>query len=157
MTRITLREIREFTPKDRPTIIVTTDGYVDRWFVNWRIGRYYLPRQDFWILYNNPASKHVDHIRRDQVLEVRAAPVTAEVHDGKRGVPIDSPLELPIFSEGRILWLIEPGSAFHKEVAAVQKLGGGQYVFYSDITPESPPFVVEGLKIVPTSLTNGLQ
>src|SRR5262249_18725353 len=46
MTRITLREIQEFTPKDRPTIIVTTDDYVDRWFVNWRIGRYYLPKRD---------------------------------------------------------------------------------------------------------------
>jgi hypothetical protein len=133
MTRITLKEIQTFTPKDRPAIVVTTDGYVDRWFVNWRIGRYYLPKQDFWVLYNNSLTKHVDHIRRDQVLEARGS------------------LEIPIFREGRILWLMEPGSAFHKEVAAVQKLTGGQYVFYSDITPQSPAFSVDGMKIVPTS------
>jgi hypothetical protein len=52
---------------------------------------------------------------------------------------------------------VEPDSAFHKEVAAAQKLSGGQYVFYSDITRESAPFIVAGVKIVPTSLTDGLQ
>ena len=141
MTRITLRELREFTPKDRPAIILSTDAYVDRWFMNWRIGRYYLPQQDFWILYNNSIPKRIDHVRRDRVLEAREG----------------ATLELPIFREGRILWLMEPGSAFHRQVAAAQKLSGGQYVFYSDITPESPPFLVDGFKIVPTSLTNGLQ
>ncbi len=79
--------------------------------------------------------KHAEHIRRDQVLEVRGA----------------ASLEIPIFREGRILWLIEPDSAFHKQVAAVQKLSGGQYVFYSDISRDSSPFVVDGVKIVPTS------
>src|SRR5438105_7313859 len=40
-------EIEEFTPKDRSSIIISTDSYVDNWFMNWRIGRYYLPQQDF--------------------------------------------------------------------------------------------------------------
>jgi hypothetical protein len=135
MTRLTLQEIAEFTPKDRPAVIISTDGYVDRWFMNWRIGRYYLPKQDFWILYNNSTPKHVEHIRRDHVLEARGTPS----------------LEIPIFREGRILWLVEPGSAFHKDVAGVQKLSGGKYVFYSDITPESSPFMVDGIRIVPVS------
>jgi Dolichyl-phosphate-mannose-protein mannosyltransferase len=135
MTRLTLQEIAEFTPKDRPAIIISTDGYVDHWFVNWRIGRYYLPKQDFWILYNTSPLKHVEHIRRDKVLET----------GGTR------PLEIPIFREGRILWLVEPGSKFHKEVAAVQNLSGGKYVFYSDITAESSSFMIDGFQIVPTS------
>jgi hypothetical protein len=135
MTRVTLNEIAEFTPKDRPAIIISTDGYVDRWFVNWRIVRYYLPRQDSWILYNSSTSKHIEHIRRDRVLEARGTP----------------PLEIPIFREGRILWLVEPGSTVHKQVAAVQNLSGGKYVFYSDITPESSSFTIDGVRIVPKS------
>src|SRR5262249_21824085 len=58
-TGSTLAEIREFTPKDRPSIIVTTNMYVSQWFMNWRIGRYYLPSQDFWILYNDTAKKRI--------------------------------------------------------------------------------------------------
>jgi hypothetical protein len=135
MTRITLKEIEEFTPKDRPAIIISTDGYVDRWFVNWRIGRYYLPTQDFWILYNETVPARVERIRRDRVLEASNT----------------SPLEIRIFREGRILWLLEPDSVFHKQVGAVQKLSGGKYVFYSDITPKSASFVIDGVKIVPTS------
>jgi hypothetical protein len=135
MTRNTLKEIEEFTPKDRPAIIVSTDGYVDRWFVNWRIGRYYLPKQDFWILYSKSVPKHVEHIRRNLLLEANSA----------------VPLEIPVFREGRILWLLEPDSAFHKELGTVQKLSGGKYVFYSDITRESAPFTIEGVKIVPSS------
>jgi hypothetical protein len=49
------------------------------------------------------------------------------------------------------LWLLEADSAFHKKVAEVQKLSGGKLVFYSDITPESSSFMIEGVKIVPTS------
>src|SRR5439155_22802846 len=114
------------------SLIITTDAYVDQWFMNWRIGRYYLPEQDFWILQNNTKPNRVDRVRRDLVLESR-----------------ETPLEIPIFREGRILWLIEPGSAFHKHIAAVQNLTGGKYVFYSDITPDSPPFTIDGVQIIP--------
>lgn len=131
-TRSTLKEIQNFVPKDRPSLIITTDAYVDQWFMNWRIGRYYLPEQDFWILQNNTKPNRVDRVRRDLVLESR-----------------ETPLEIPIFREGRILWLIEPGSAFHKHIAAVQNLMGGKYVFYSDITPDSPPFTIDGVQIIP--------
>jgi len=133
-TGATLREIQNFAPKDRPSVIITTDAYVDQWFMNWRIGRYYLPEQDFWILHNDTNPKRVERVRRDLVLESREAPV-----------------EIRIFREGRILWLIEPDSAFHKQVAAVQKLMGGKYVSYSDITGDSPPFTIDGIQIVPKS------
>jgi len=133
ITRTTLKEIEEFTPKDRPSIIISTNTPVDQWFMNWRIGRYYLPEMDFWILYNNTVPKRVEHIRRDLVLEARDT----------------APLEIPIFREGRVLWLIEPDSAFHKQLAASQKLMGGKYVFYSDITRESLPYTIDGVTIVP--------
>src|SRR4029077_6616299 len=68
ITRGTLNEIEEFTPKDRPSIIISTDTYVDQWFMNWRIGRYYRPKQDFVILYNNAPKKRLEHIRRDVLL-----------------------------------------------------------------------------------------
>ena len=134
MTKTTLNEIEEFTPKDRPSVIISTDGYVDRFFMNWRIGRYYLPNRDFWIFYNDSKPRRVERIRRDRRLESRET----------------SPLEIQLFHEGRILWLIEPGSAFHKQVASVQTLNGGRRIFYSDITRESAPFIIDGVKIIPT-------
>ena len=129
---MTLKEIEEFTPKDRSSIIISTDSYVDNWFMNWRIGRYYLPQQDFWILYNNASPKRAERIRRDQSLEKRET----------------APLKIP-FREGRILWLIEPDSAFQKQLAAATKIMSGKYIFYSDISHDSAPFAVDGFEIVP--------
>jgi hypothetical protein len=134
VTRTTLDEIERFTPKDRPSIIITTDTYVTQWFMNWRIGRYYLPDHEFWILYNNLSKKRAERIRRDALLELREI----------------APLRVPVFQEGRILWLIEPGSSIHQQLAAAQKLEGGKYVFYSDITKESAPFRIDEFEIVPS-------
>src|SRR6266516_3225211 len=132
ITRTTLKEIEQFTPTDRPSVIITTDGYVNQWFMNWRIGRYYLPKEDFWILYDGE-KRRVEHIRHNVLIEMR-----------------DSiPLRVPIFREGRILWLIEPDSAFHKQLANVQKLRGGKFVFYSDVTPDSPSFGIGEFEILP--------
>src|SRR5262249_27256698 len=55
VTRTSLKEIREFTATDRPSVIITTDANGDQWFMHWQIGRYYLPAQDFWVLYNGAA------------------------------------------------------------------------------------------------------
>jgi Dolichyl-phosphate-mannose-protein mannosyltransferase len=134
ITNATLNEIRQFTPKDRPSMIISTNTYTKQWFMNWRIGRYYLPSQDFWILYNDLAKKRAERVRRDAVVDLREI----------------EPLRLPIFQEGRILWLIEPGSAIHKELAATQKLLGGKYVLYSDVTKDSPPFRIDDFEIVPS-------
>jgi hypothetical protein len=136
VTRTTLEEIARFTPKDRPSVVLSTNTFVKEWFMNWRIGRYYLPNSDFWILYENQPIKRAERIRRDSRLEVRETP----------------PLRIPVFNEGRILWVLEPGSEIQKRVAETQKLEGGRYVFYSDITKESPPFRVDDFEIVPSLL-----
>lgn len=134
ITRVSLREIEQFTPKDRPSVIVSTNTYVSQWFMNWRIGRYYLPDRDMWILYNELKEGRGERIRRDAVLEARNG----------------SPVTIPVPREGRILWLIEPQSEIHKAIAARGPLQGGQYVFYSDITPDAAPFKVDRFEFVPT-------
>jgi hypothetical protein len=139
VTRVTLKEIREFTPADRPSVIISTDMPYDQWFMQWQVGRYYLPRQDFWVLYNKMEKKGAEHIRRDRSIEARDT----------------APVRVPIFREGRILWLIEPNGVFHKQLAGVQKLSGGAYVFYSDITRDSPPFSIDGFEIVPSTTGPG--
>jgi hypothetical protein len=133
ITRTTLSEIEQFTPKDRPSIIVTTDTYRTQWFMNWRIGRYYLPERDLWVLYNDQTKKHVERVRRGNVVEASET----------------VPLRVPIFRDGRILWVIEPDSEIYKQVAAAQKLSGGKYVFYSDVTADSPAFTIDQFEIVP--------
>jgi hypothetical protein len=135
VTGTTLKEIAEFTPKDRMSVIVTTDKYVTNWFMNWRIGRYYLPTRDFWVLSKNRMTMRVDHIRRDLRLESKET----------------LPLRVPLFSEGRILWLVEPGGAIYRQLAATQKLNGGKYVFYTDLTPDSQPFMISEFEVAPSS------
>jgi hypothetical protein len=134
--RLSLKEIHEFTPVDRPSIIVTTDAVGDQWFLHWQIARYYLPKQDLWVLYNGPQQKKATLVRRDQVIEERNDRM---------------PLAVPVFREGRIIWVIEPQSAIYKQLAATQKLQGGKYVFYTDITMDSPPIRVDDFVIVPTA------
>jgi hypothetical protein len=87
-----------------------------------------------WVLYQDIPRKRFERIRRDIRLDVRSV----------------APYRIPIFREGRILWLIEPQSDIHRQIAATQQLKGGRYVFYSDITPESSAFMVDEFEIVPT-------
>jgi len=134
IARSSLNEIREFTPVDRPSIIVTTDAVGDQWFLHWQIARYYLPKQDFWVLYNGAQQKQAEHVRRDQLIETR-----------NKGVP----LTVPVFREGRIIWVIEPQSAIYKQLAATQRLQGGKYIFYTDITKDSPSIRIDDFDIVP--------
>jgi hypothetical protein len=133
VTNTTLAEIDQFTPKDGPSIIISTNTYVSQWFMNWRIGRYYLPSRELWVLYNDAGRKRVEHIRRDVLLDMRDS----------------APLRVPVFRQGRILWLIEPNSQVHQQISATQKLSGGRYVFYSEITPDTPPFMIGDFEIVP--------
>jgi hypothetical protein len=137
VARTSLKEIEEFTPKDRPCLIITTDTYVSNWFMNWRIGRYYLPKRDFWILFSRGSSNGVQRIRRDAVVE------TIESHSFK----------LPLLKGGRILWMVEPDSEVFKRLASVYRLNGGRYVFYTDITDDTPSVTLNGIEIIP----NGIQ
>jgi hypothetical protein len=138
VVRLSLKEIREFTPADRPSIIVTTDANGEQWFMHWQIARYYLPNQDIWVLHNGDVKKRAVHIRRDQLLEMRS-----------QGIPVT----VPVFREGRILWIIEPESAIYRQLSATQKLNGGRYVFYTDITADSPSIRVDDFDIAPRSLS----
>jgi hypothetical protein len=59
-------------------------------------------------------------------------------------------LRVPVSRQARILWVIEPESEMYKQVAAAQKLSGGKYVFYSDVTADSPAFTIDNFQIVPS-------
>jgi dolichyl-phosphate-mannose-protein mannosyltransferase len=137
VSRTSLKEIEELTPKDRPCMIITTDTYVNNWFMNWRIARYYLPNRDFWVLFSRGTSNGVQRIRRDAVVE------TIE----------NNSVKLPISKGGRVLWLVEPDSEVFKQLASVYKLSGGRYVFFTDITADSPSITLKGVEIIP----NGIQ
>ena len=133
VSRTTLKELEEFTPKDRPSMIITTDTYSDQWFMNWRIGRYYLPDRDFWVLYQRGSANGVQRIRRDVVWDKLE----------------NTSVKLPIFKEGRVLWLVEPQSEVLRQLGSVYKLGGGRYVYYTDIAAGSPSITLKGIEIVP--------
>jgi hypothetical protein len=133
VTHEALAEIEKYTPLDRPSIIVTTNRFADRWFMNWRIGRYYLPNRDFWVLYDTPEKKHVGHVRRNKVLE-----------------SIANPLRIPISGDVRILWLLEPNGRYAAELAKSTSLHGGEQVKYTDIMPDSAPILLDGFEIVPS-------
>jgi hypothetical protein len=133
IVRNTLSEIERYTVPDRPTVIVTTDSFVDRWFMNWRIGRYYSPNHYFWVLCETSGKKRVEqHIRNRRV--------------GFKFFP----LTIPVPNNGRILWLLEPGSRVLGELAKSFPLKGGNSVYYTDITPDSPPILLDGFEIVPS-------
>ncbi|MBP1624142.1 MAG: hypothetical protein H6Q07_2162, partial [Acidobacteria bacterium] len=134
VTRDGLSEIEKFTPSDRPSVIVTTDSYSQRWFMNWRIGRYYLPKRDFWVMEETRGKKRVLRIRRDKVLVNRSYPLT-----------------IPVSREGRVLFLLEPDGPFYAELAKAVPLKGGTYVSYVDITPDSPVIQVDEFEIIPSS------
>jgi hypothetical protein len=137
VSRRTLSEIEQFTPTDRPSIIITTDTYVNQWFMNWRIGRYYLPSRDFWVLYKMGGRNGIEHVRRDVIVD-------------KTGTT--SP-RLPIPKNARILWVVEPQSEIYNQIAAAYKVSGGQYVFYTDTAGDSAAVTLQGVEIVP----NGIQ
>jgi hypothetical protein len=137
VSRTSLKEIEEFTPKDRPSMIITTDTHMTQWFMNWRIARYYLPNRDFWVLYSRDGINRVERVRRDAVVD------QSDSHPGR----------LPIFRSGRVLWLVEPNSEVLRQISSVYKIGGGRFVFFTDITPDSPSINLKGVEIVP----NGIQ
>jgi len=134
ITKETLEEINAFTPADRPSTIITTESYQDRWFMNWRIGRYYLPNRDIWGLDNGAQGRRFGHIRRTTVLGYRDSP----------------PFKIPVFRESRILFILEPNGRILRELAGSVKLSGARYVSYVDVARDSPSFTVDGFEIVPS-------
>jgi hypothetical protein len=114
-------------------MIITTDTHATQWFMNWRIGRYYLPQHDFWVLYKVRDHRGVQLYRRDSLIRKSE----------------NTTVRLPVFTYGRILWLIEPQSEIHRQLDAAYELGGGRYVFYTDLNGEYMPVHIDGVEISP--------
>ena len=132
--RTTLKEIRDFTPAGRPSIIIATDTYNERYFMNWRIVRYYLPERDIWTLYKRGSQYGMEHIRREKYFE------KLESTSMKISIPTDC----------RILWVLEPQGELHKKLAADYRLAGGRWVFYTDLAGDTPAIKLDGVEILPS-------
>jgi hypothetical protein len=129
----TLKELRKYTSTDRPTVIVSTDLAKRTWFLNWRILRYYEPLRDIWVLNDQAAVRTALKVRRFSSLRSILADVT--------------PITVPIGA--RLLWIIEPGSAFEADLAETIPVSGGRYVLYTDLPRNAAPFVVAGFEFKP--------
>jgi len=135
-SRLTLKEMHEFTPADRPTTIVTSDLDLGTWFMNWRIARYYVPNYDIWVTNELQSPPSVLHIRRDRTLAAN------------RG---DS-LQVPIPKGGRVIWLLEPGGPFQRKLKEMRpETPGGAYLSYTDIPTDAQPFKIMNFEFVPTT------
>jgi hypothetical protein len=134
--RLTLAELQQFAPADRPFVIVSSDAGVRDWFMNWRIARYYLPSVDIWVTADLQTPHRVEHVRRD---------ATITPTEG-------SNLNIPVPKAGRIIWLLERDGPFHRALKqAVSPLPGGAYLSYTDIAPDALPFRVMDFEFVPVS------
>jgi hypothetical protein len=133
-TKATLAELQQFTPRDRPSIIVSPDAGVRDWFMNWRIARFYAPSTNIWVVGDLQNPPWIEHVRRDRILE-------------KNGGPN---LTIPVPKEGRIIWLLERDGPFHRALKqAVSQLPGGVYLSYTDVDSTMLPFKVMGVECVP--------
>ncbi len=129
--RSTMVELGQFTPQGVPFVIVSSDTTAVNWFMNWRIARYYMPGADIWVLGDLRTPHFVQHVRRDKT------------------DPIHSVLQVPIPKGGRIIWLLEKDGPFHRALKqSVRGLGGGNYVWYTDVN-ESGPLRVMDFEFVP--------
>ena len=128
----TLKELRQRTPGDRPSMIITTDVHSGEWFMNWRMLRYYEGSRDIWVLTDQTTPITALRVRRYQSLEFLT---------GTPGIPVPR--------GGRILWILDRTSPFNKELAANTPLNAGRYVSYTDIPAEAVPFTVRGFEFVP--------
>ena len=130
--RLTMNELRQFTPADRPVVIVSSDVGRVNWFMNWRIARYYAPSQDFWILSDIDVPHRVSYARRN------------ELRQNIEG------LSVPVPQGGRIIWLLERDGAFHRALQQAQpELSGGAYLSYTDVPSDGQPFRVMDFEFVP--------
>ena len=129
-----LREIRDLSPPDREVVIVGQDVVQQsNWFLNWRIVRYYMPTADI------------------RVAAAQKKPAeTMAVHGSTLGIArTGAPVDIPVPSRCRILWLLENGGPLYNALVAARGVQGGPHVFYTDVEPESAPFQVMNFRIVP--------
>jgi Dolichyl-phosphate-mannose-protein mannosyltransferase len=130
----TLKELREFTPTDRPSVIVSSDLDPVIWFMNWRILRWYVPNSDIWVMSELQMPRRVQRVRRDRYFEFSQGPV----------------VRVPVPRGGRVIWLMARDGPFHQVLKQVQPaLPGGAYLSYTDIAQDAKPFQVMGFDFVP--------
>lgn len=126
VARDTLEEVNAYIATDRPTVIVTQDVHEKEWFLNWRILRYYHPAREIWIAVEHKSPAELILARRDQASSIQTgSPVTAQLPPSVR-----------------ILWLLEPGGRFQRELSKAASLKGGQRIFYTDLDETSGPLRV---------------
>jgi len=130
----TMAELRQFMPKDRPMVVVSTDVPVANWYMNWRIFRYYEPDVDIWMLADLQDPHLIQHVHRDKIS------TTARGSD----------LKIPIPRGGRVFWLLEPEGPFQRALKQVLPgLRGGYYLSYLDVAADTTAFRVEDFEFVP--------
>lgn len=131
---LTLKEIREQTPRDRPYITITTDIHSGQWIMNWRILRYYEGQRDIWVLTDQSSPPVSLLIRRYESIRSESGRPT-----------------IPVPRGGRIVWVLDRTSPFYKELASTHVLAGGQYVFSMDTPANAAAFTVRGFKFAPNN------
>lgn len=132
----TMAELQQFAVPDRPVVIVSNDAGVRDWFFNWRIARYYLPKNDIWVIGDLQQPHWIEHIRRDTGYETKTSTTRS----------------IPIPPHARIIWLLEREGPFHQALkGTMPALKGGNYLSYTDVDSEALPFRVMDFEFVPAT------
>lgn len=146
----TLRELRELTPVDRPSILITSDMHTQQWILNWRIVRYYEPERVIWSVSDNWSDGSSQHAKLS-ALKVRR-------FDSLQSLSGES-VSIPVPAGGRILFLLDPKGRFETELRKAANPVHGQYISYVDLPPGATSIRVGGFELTPSepeSLNSGL-
>jgi hypothetical protein len=141
---VTMAELKDFTgpsAASRPWVIVTTDETPKEWFMHWLLLRYYAPEASIWVAAEGRSPSQVLYTKAGKTLETRTGDV----------------MEIPIPRGGRVIWVLEPGAAFQKELQQVQQASFGRRVGYTDVPADGLPFQIRRFKFVPTAADYGIQ
>jgi len=137
ITHTSLKEIDAFTPRGRPSIIVSVEGGDQEFnFLNWRIASYYLPAREIWVLIDHP-----EPMSQERWTRVVRGPRVVEKH-GNDG------LRIPVPAGGRIIWLMERDTPFMRQLSKVLPLKQGRYVSYTDVRSDMQHFNFRNFEFV---------
>ena len=129
-----MKELREFTPADRPAVVIALNGTDTEFeFVNWRVVSYYMDQQPLWILSDNLPAGQFGRVRRAIGRNVQLQP--------------GSTISLP--RGGRVLWIMMPDGSFNRALKRVLPLHRGRYISYSDIRDGLEAFEIDGIRFQP--------
>jgi 4-amino-4-deoxy-L-arabinose transferase-like glycosyltransferase len=140
---VTMKELRDATGSSlggRPWVIVTTNETPNDWFMHWLLLRYYAPRANIWVAAEELTPKQAFLTRRGQTLET---------HTGDT-------IKIPVPMGGRVVWILESGGAFERELLQTQHPESRRRIAITDIGPDAQPFRVRSFEFVPTQ-SHGIQ